>query len=430
MSKVYQKRRHILGNLLPMDCAIIIPGADLKYRNADSSYNFRQDSSFYYLSGFCEADSTMLIVNTNGVITSSVFVPRKDKLKEIWDGFREGPEGAKENYLFDNAFNNDEIDAELPNLIQGMNKVFYPFGKKDGFDQLVINWMKSAGTKDRHSKAIDIADGSSLIGNLRLIKDGEEIEIMKQAADISAHAHMEAMKAVKPGMNEQSIEALYLYEFAKQGGRFAAYTSIVAGGDNACVLHYVDNNQDLNESDLLLVDAGCEFKMYASDITRTFPINGKFSEEQLAVYNVVLEALHKATECVKVGNNIMDPQITSEKIITKGLVELGILKGDVDDLHQQGAFKDFYMHKIGHWLGLDVHDAGDYMENNDHMVFKPGMVTTVEPGIYISKDANVDDKWKGIGIRIEDDILVTESGNLNLTAKVPSDPKEIEALMA
>jgi Xaa-Pro aminopeptidase len=430
MSKVYQKRRHILGNLLPMDCAIIIPGADLKYRNADSSYNFRQDSNFYYLSGFCEADSTMLIVNTNGVITSSVFVPRKDKLKEIWDGFREGPEGAKENYLFDNAFNNDEIDAELPNLIQGMNKVFYPFGKKDGFDQLVINWMKSAGTKDRHSKAIDIADGSSLIGNLRLIKDGEEIEIMKQAADISAHAHMEAMKAVKPGMNEQSIEALYLYEFAKQGGRFAAYTSIVAGGDNACVLHYVDNNQDLNESDLLLVDAGCEFKMYASDITRTFPINGKFSEEQLAVYNVVLEALHKATECVKVGNNIMDPQITSEKIITKGLVELGILKGDVDDLHQQGAFKDFYMHKIGHWLGLDVHDAGDYMENNDHMVFKPGMVTTVEPGIYISKDANVDDKWKGIGIRIEDDILVTESGNLNLTAKVPSDPKEIEALMA
>ena len=430
MNKVYQKRRHILGNLLPMDCAIIIPGADLKYRNADSSYNFRQDSSFYYLSGFCEADSTMLIVNTNGVITSSVFVPRKDKLKEIWDGFREGPEGAKKNYLFDNAFNNNEIDSELPNLIQGMDKVFYPFGKKDGFDQLVINWMKSAGTKDRHSKAIDIADGSSLVGNLRLIKDSEEIEIMKQAAEISANAHMEAMRAVKPGMNEQSIEALYLYEFAKQGGRFAAYTSIVAGGDNACVLHYVDNNQDLNESDLLLVDAGCEFKMYASDITRTFPINGKFSEEQLAVYNVVLEALHKATECVKVGNNIMDPQITSEKIITKGLVELGILKGDVDDLHQKGAFKDFYMHKIGHWLGLDVHDAGDYMENNDHMAFKPGMVTTVEPGIYISKDANVDDKWKGIGIRIEDDILVTESGNLNLTAKVPSDPKEIEALMA
>ena len=429
MSKVYQKRRQTLGNLLPMDCAIIIPGADLKYRNADSSYNFRQDSSFFYLSGFCEANSTMLIVNTNGVITSSIFVPRKDKLKEIWDGFREGPEGAKENYLFENAFNNDEIDSELPNLIYGMNKVFYPFGKKDGFDQLVINWMKSAGTKDRHSKAIDIADGSSLIGNLRLIKDSDEIEIMKQAANISADAHMEAMKALKPGMNEQSIEALYLYEFAKQGGRFAAYTPIVAGGDNACVLHYVDNNQDLNGSDLLLVDAGCEFKMYASDITRTFPISGKFSAEQLAVYNVVLEALHKATECVKVGNNIMDPQITSEKVITKGLVELGILEGDVDDLHQQGAFKDFYMHKIGHWLGLDVHDVGDYMEDGDYMKFKPGMITTIEPGIYISSSMDVDEKWKGIGIRIEDDILVTSSGNINLTAKVPSNHEEIEALM-
>ena len=311
-----------------------------------------------------------------------------------------------------------------------MDKVFYPFGKKDGFDQLVINWMKTAGAKDRHSKAIDIADGSSLIGNLRLIKDSVEIEIMKQAAEISAEAHMEAMKTVKPGMNEQSIEALYLYEFAKKGGRFAAYTSIVAGGHNACVLHYVENNQELNESDLLLVDAGCEYEMYASDITRTFPISGKFSEEQLAVYNVVLEALRTATDCVKVGNNIMDPQIASEKVITKGLVDLGILKGDVDDLHQKGAFKDFYMHKIGHWLGLDVHDAGDYMENNEHMGFKPGMITTVEPGIYISKDADVDDKWKGIGIRIEDDILVTESGNFNLTAKVPSDPKEIEALMA
>ena len=429
MSKVYQKRRQTLGNLLPMDCAIIIPGADLKYRNADSSYNFRQDSSFFYLSGFCEANSTMLIVNTNGVITSSIFVPRKDKLKEIWDGFREGPEGAKENYLFENAFNNDEIDSELPNLIYGMNKVFYPFGKKDGFDQLVINWMKSAGTKDRHSKAIDIADGSSLIGNLRLIKDSDEIEIMKQAANISADAHMESRKALKPGMNEQSIEALYLYEFAKQGGRFAAYTPIVAGGDNACVLHYVDNNQDLNGSDLLLVDAGCEFKMYASDITRTFPISGKFSAEQLAVYNVVLEALHKATECVKVGNNIMDPQITSEKVITKGLVELGILEGDVDDLHQQGAFKDFYMHKIGHWLGLDVHDVGDYMEDGDYMKFKPGMITTIEPGIYISSSMDVDEKWKGIGIRIEDDILVTSSGNINLTAKVPSNHEEIEALM-
>tara|TARA_B100000902_G_scaffold1506_1_gene1984 strand:- start:1408 stop:2703 length:1296 start_codon:yes stop_codon:yes gene_type:complete len=431
MMKVYQKRRQILGNLLPENCAIIIPGADLKYRNSDSSYNFRQDSNFYYLSGFSEASSAMLIVNTNGKISSSIFVPKKDKLKEIWDGHREGPEGAKQTYLFDNSFNNDEIDIELPKLIQGMDKVFYPFGKKDGFDQLIINWMKTVSTiKGRHNKSIDIADGSSLIGNLRLIKDSNEIEILKQACEISADAHIQAMKTVKAGMNEQFIEALYLYEFAKQGGRFPAYTPIVAGGDNACVLHYVDNNKELNNSDLLLVDAGCEYEMYASDITRTFPVSGKFSTEQLAIYNIVLDALHQATASVKVGNNVMDPQIITEKVITEGLIELGILKGDADKLHQDGAYKDFYMHKFGHWMGLDVHDAGDYMENDDFMSFKAGMVTTVEPGIYISKDADVEDKWKGIGIRIEDDILVTESGNINLTKKVPSDPKEIEALMA
>jgi Xaa-Pro aminopeptidase len=196
------------------------------------------------------------------------------------------------------------------------------------------------------------------------------------------------------------------------------------------VLHYVDNNKELNNSDLLLVDAGCEYEMYASDITRTFPVSGKFSSEQLAIYNIVLDALHQATACVKVGNNVMDPQIITEKVITKGLIELGILKGDADKLYKDGAYKDFYMHKFGHWMGLDVHDAGDYMENDDFMSFKAGMVTTVEPGIYISKDADVEDKWKGIGIRIEDDILVTESGNINLTEKVPSDPKEIEALMA
>ena len=416
---------------MPENCAIIIPGADLKYRNSDSSYNFRQDSNFYYLSGFSEASSAMLIVNTNGKISSSIFVPKKDKLKEIWDGHREGPEGAKQTYLFDNSFNNDEIDIELPKLIQGMDKVFYQFGKKDGFDQLIINWMKTVSTiKGRHNKSIDIADGSSLIGNLRLIKDSNEIEILKQACEISADAHIQAMKTVKAGMNEQFIEALYLYEFAKQGGRFPAYTPIVAGGDNACVLHYVDNNKELNNSDLLLVDAGCEYEMYASDITRTFPVSGKFSTEQLAIYNIVLDALHQATASVKVGNNVMDPQIITEKVITEGLIELGILKGDADKLHQDGAYKDFYMHKFGHWMGLDVHDAGDYMENDDFMSFKAGMVTTVEPGIYISKDADVEDKWKGIGIRIEDDILVTESGNINLTEKVPSDPKEIEALMA
>ena len=427
---IYKKRRESLKHHLPDGCALIIPGADLQYRNSDSSYALRQESSFYYLSGFCEASSLMVILNSGENISSIVFVPPKDKLKEIWDGYRAGPVGAVEDYFFDQAFENSKIDDLMPELLQGIKRIYYPIGKKAGFDQKVIDWTCGANSKDRHSQSIDIVDGSSMIGNLRLIKDEHEIEIMKRACDISAESFVEVMKAIKPGDNEQLIEAKFLYEFGKRGGRFPAYTPIVAGGENACVLHYIENNKDLNKSDLILVDAGCEYKMYASDITRTFPVCGKFSDEQLAIYKIVLRANKAAIDAVKVGNNIMEPQLISEKIITEGLVELGLLKGEADILHEQGAFKDFYMHKIGHWLGLDVHDVGDYMEDGDFMKFKPGMVTTIEPGIYISSSMDVDDKWKGIGIRIEDDILVTESGNVNLTAKVPSDPAEIEKLMA
>ena len=297
-------------------------------------------------------------------------------------------------------------------------------------DADIIEWIKSAKSKDRHSSSIDIADASSKVGNQRLIKDEDEIKIMKKACQISAEAHVEAMKFVKPGMTEQEMEAFYQYEFSKRGGRFSAYTPIVAGGENACVLHYVENSKPLKDGELLLVDAGCEFELYASDITRTYPINGKFTAPQLAIYEVVLEAQLKSIEAISTNNNVMDAQIISEKVITQGLIDLGILQGSMEELHAAGAFKDFYMHKIGHWLGIDVHDAGDYMEDGDYMNFKPGMVTTVEPGIYISSSAEVEDKWKGIGIRIEDDILVTAEGNENLTAFVPSDPKEIEALMA
>jgi Xaa-Pro aminopeptidase len=238
------------------------------------------------------------------------------------------------------------------------------------------------------------------------------------------------MKSVKDGDSEQYIESMYIHEFSKRGGRFPAYIPIVAGGENACVLHYVENNQILKGSDLLLVDAGCEYEMYAADITRTFPVSGKFSEEQLKIYEVVLDAMNAAIESVKEGNSIMEPQEISEKVITEGLVKIGLLDGDPEELHKAGAYKDFYMHKIGHWLGLDVHDAGDYMEGDEFMKFKPGMITTIEPGIYISSSMNVDDKWKGIGVRIEDDILVTKGGNENLTKKVPSDPHEIESLMS
>ena len=426
---IYKSRRINLSEKLPKNSVLLIPGANTQYRNADSAYAFRQDSNFYYLSGFCEPDSLMVIINNDDGINSIIFVPPKDKLKEIWDGHRAGPIGAVKEFLFDKAYDNSEIDNMMPEILFGCDQVLYPIGKKNGFDQKVIDWTTEASSKDRHSKSINILDASSTIGNARLIKDDHEISLIKKACDISAEAHIEAMKNVKNAESEQSIESLYVYEFSKRGGRFPAYTPIVAGGENACVLHYIENNKKLNKNELLLVDAGCEYEMYASDITRTYPISGKFSKEQLEIYKIVLDAMNAAIDKVKEGNNIMEPQEISEKIITNGLVELGLLHGDPEELHKKGAFKDFYMHKIGHWLGLDVHDAGDYTEGDDFMKFKPGMITTIEPGIYISRSMDVDDKWKGIGIRIEDDILVTKDGNENLTKKVPSDPTEIESLM-
>ena len=427
---IYKKRRDNLSEILPNNSVLLLPGADLQYRNADSAHAFRQESSFYYFSGFCEPSALIAIVKSDKGLSSIIFVPPKDKLKEIWDGYRAGPIGAVEDYMFDKAYDNNQIDSMMPDILNGSEQVMYSIGKKQGFDQKVIDWTTMASSKDRHSKSINITDASSTIGNLRLIKDNHEIDLIKKACEISADAHIEAMKAVKEGDNEQTIESLYIHEFSKNGGRYPAYTPIVAGGENACVLHYVENNKNLKNNELLLVDAGCEYKMYAADITRTFPVGGKFSEEQLKVYEIVLKAMNAAIDSVKEGNSIMMPQEISEKVITEGLVEIGILDGDPEELHKKGAYKDFYMHKIGHWLGLDVHDVGDYTEGDDFMKFKPGMITTIEPGIYISNAMDVDNKWKGIGVRIEDDILVTKDGNENLTKKVPSDPHEIESLMS
>ena len=427
---IYKNRRENLSELLPENSVLLIPGAETQYRNSDSSFPFRQESNFYYLSGFCEPASLIAITKKDNKITSLIFVPPKDKLKEIWDGYRAGPIGAVKDFLFDKAYDNTQIDEMLPDILFGSDIVLYPIGKKNGFDQKVINWTSKASKKDRHSKSLNISDASSIIGNARLIKDDHEISLIKKACSISADAHIEAMKSVKGGDSEQFIESMYIHEFSKRGARYPAYNPIVAGGENACVLHYVENNQQLNNDDLLLVDAGCEYEMYAADITRTFPVSGKFSDEQLAIYKVVLDAMNAAIDMVKPGNHIMLPQEISEKVITEGLIKLGLLDGDPEELHKSGAYKEFYMHKIGHWLGLDVHDAGDYVEGEEYMKFKPGMITTIEPGIYISSSMDIDDKWKGIGIRIEDDILVTIDGNENLTKKVPSDPEEIESLMS
>jgi Xaa-Pro aminopeptidase len=427
---IYKIRRKEAKNYLPDNSVLILPGNNLCMRNSDSSYPFRQESSFYYYSGFSEPDSLILISKESNNISSTIFVPKKDKLKEIWDGFRHGPKGAIKDFLFDEAYDNDEIDERLPELLSGKDSVMYVIGGKDSFDQKVIEWVQKANTKDRHSKSININDASAIIGARRLIKDSTEIEIIRQACAISAQAHIAAMKAVRPKMNEQMLESIYQYEFSKRGGRFTAYTPIVAGGENACVLHYIKNDEVLNDGDLVLVDAGCEYKMYASDITRTYPVSGKFSPEQKAIYEIVYEANQACIEAVKIGNDIMQVQEISERIILQGLIDLKILKGDLNDLYENNSHKDFYMHKVGHWLGLDVHDVGSYVENDNYTKFREGMITTIEPGIYISSNLNVDEKWKGIGVRIEDDILVTEKGNENLTSLVPSEINEIEKLMS
>lgn len=428
---MFKERRINLIESLNPGSAIILYGARIQYRNADSAYAFRQDSNFWYLSGFNEADSVMLIIkDIEQQIRSMIFVPPKDKTREIWDGYRSGPDGAINDFGFDKAYENTKLEEMIPQLLVNLYQVYHLIGKDPKFDKQTIQFIKSAQTKDRHNPNIELKDLNQLLMEMRVIKSDSEIQTIKKACEISAKAHNKAMQNVQPKMNEYEIEALYLNEFALHGARFPAYTPIVAGGENACTLHYIDNSATLCDGDLLLVDAGCEYQNYASDITRTFPINGKFSDTQLAVYEIVLEAERKAIECVMQGNDVLLPQAKSEEVITQGLIDLGILKGGLEENLAEQKFKDFYMHKIGHWLGLDVHDSGPYSSSKEAMKFASGMITTIEPGIYISSESDVDDKWKGIGIRIEDDILVTESGNENLTDATPTDPQDIQSLMS
>ena len=430
MNMFKERRINLIESLNP-GSAIILYGARIQYRNADSAYAFRQDSNFWYLSGFNEADSVMLIIkDIEQQIRSMIFVPPKDKTREIWDGYRSGPDGAINDFGFDKAYENTKLEEMIPQLLVGLYQVYHLIGKDQKFDKQTIQFIKSAQTKDRHNPNIELKDLNQLLMEMRVIKSDSEIQTIKKACEISAKAHNKAMQNVQPKMNEYEIEALYLNEFALHGARFPAYTPIVAGGENACTLHYIDNSATLCDGDLLLVDAGCEYQNYASDITRTFPINGKFSDTQLAVYEIVLEAERKAIECVMQGNDVLLPQAKSEEVITQGLIDLGILKGSLEENLAEQKFKDFYMHRTGHWLGLDVHDSGPYSSSKEAMKFASGMITTIEPGIYISSESDVDDKWKGIGIRIEDDILVTESGNENLTDATPTDPQDIQSLMS
>ena len=431
MNTMFTDRRKAVGSAMGPNACLLVASNDHVSRNIHHTYSFRQDSYFWYLSGFNESDSIILIkTDSEANLSSYMFVPPKDEHSELWDGYRAGPKGAVDDYGFSQGYNNHEADQTIPDLLAGCNKVFSLIGYKEDFSKRVAGWVKQARLKDRHTAAIEHLDAGLFLSSLRRVKSEKEIQLMKKGCEISAQAHKAAMQFVAPNMNEQSLEAFYLYKFAEQGSRFPAYTPIVAGGEHACILHYVENDQTLNDGDLVLVDAGGEYECYASDITRTYPVNGKFSDEQLAVYKVVLEAHKQAIEAVKTGNHIMQPQEISERVITEGLVDLGILDGKTEDLLEEGAHKNFYMHKVGHWIGLDTHDVGAYSDGNNFTNYEAGMVQTIEPGIYISSKSSVDEKWKGIGVRIEDNILVTDQGNENLTQSAPVDPKEIEALMS
>ena len=429
----FARRRKTLMSMMEPNSIAIVPSAVEKQRSRDTDFPFRQDNDFFYLTGFDEPEAVLVLLPAREHGEYVLFCRERDPEKEIWDGYRAGPEGACEHFGADDAFPICDIDEILPGLIEGRERVYYAMGKDPGFDQHVMEWVNTIRAKVRSGATPpgEFLDLDHFLHDMRLYKSAAEIRLMKQAGEISAQAHVRAMQSCEPGMYEYQLEAEIQHACAMEGGRFAAYTPIVGGGKNGCILHYVENSQKLKDGDLVLIDAGCEYEKYASDITRTFPVNGVFSPEQKAVYNVVLAAQQAAFDCLKVGNHWNEPHDASVRVITEGLVELGLLEGDVDDLIEKEAFKTFYMHRIGHWLGMDVHDVGDYKVGGEWRVLEAGMVMTVEPGIYIAPDCEtVAKKWRGIGIRIEDDVVITKEGYEVLTSSVPKTVEEIEAIMA
>ncbi len=429
----FTRRRKQLMAMMEDNSIAILPAAPERTRSRDTEYSFRQDSDFYYLSGFAEPESVLVLIPGREHGEYVLFCREKDREKEIWNGYRAGPEGVCAQYGADDAFPIDDIDDILPGLIEGRERVYYGMGKDADFDHQVMVWINAIRAQVR-TGAIppgEFLDLDHLLHDMRLYKSAAEGRILKRAGEISAEAHARAMRACKPGVYEYQLEAEIHHEFAINGARFPAYNTIVGGGDNGCILHYVDNSDALKDGDLVLIDAGCELDYYAADITRTFPVNGKFSKEQRVLYELTLKAQQAAIDAIKPGRHWNEPHEASVQVITEGLVELGLLLGDVPDLIESEAYKEFYMHRIGHWLGMDVHDVGDYRVGGEWRVLEPGMCMTVEPGIYVAPDnAGVDAKWRGIGIRIEDDVLITKEGCDVLTADVPKTVEDIEALMA
>jgi Xaa-Pro aminopeptidase len=416
------------------DSVAIIPSALEAYRSNDSNYRYRQDSDFYYLTGFDEPESIAVIAPAREH-KYTLFVRPRDPEREVWDGRRAGVEGAQRDYGADAAFPITEFREHLGEIINNAPNLYYRIGAPGNteLDEMIVGEMRRMRLLGR--KAINppqaIVDAGTILHEMRLIKSDEEIEIMQRAADIASEAHIEAMKTAKPGMKEYEIEALVEYIFRRSGAYAPAYTSIVGAGANATILHYINNDGTLNDGELLLIDAGAEYRGYASDITRTFPINGRFTKAQRDIYDLVLETQMACVEMVRPGTSGDELKSHSIEMLTEGMVRLGLLQGDPKKLIEEEKYKQFYMHGLGHFLGLDVHDVGRYYHKDESRRLEPGMVMTVEPGLYIAPDTkDIPDKYRGIGVRIEDDVLVTQNGPRVLSKKAPKQPEEIEELMA
>ena len=425
---IHQSRRARLAAQLGDGIAIIATAPEAT-RNRDTHYPYRFDSYFYYLTGFTEPEAVAVLIG-GAAPRALLFCRDKDETREIWDGFRYGPQAAQQTFAFDAAYSIAELDTRLPELMGNVGKLAYAVGFDPAWDARVLGWLNAVRSKARQGirAPAEIVDVRAMLDEMRLFKDNHEIDTMRRSGQIASDAHRRAMRATQPGRFEYEIEAELLHHFYAQGAQAPAYPSIVAGGANACVLHYVENRASLRDGDLLLIDAGCELDGYASDITRTFPVNGKFSAAQKDVYQIVLAAQDAAMASVCPGNTWIAPHQAAVRVLTQGMVDLKLLHGSIDELIESEAYSRFYMHRTGHWLGLDVHDAGEYKREGEWRALQAGMTLTVEPGLYIRPADDVPEALWHIGIRIEDDVLVTESGCEVLTS-APKTVNEIEDWM-
>lgn len=429
----YARRRKALMAQMEPNSIAILPAAAVAIRNRDVEHVYRQDSDFQYLSGFPEPEAVIALIPGREHGEYVLFCRERNPEREQWDGLRAGQDGAVRDFGADDAFPISDIDDILPGLIEGRDRVYSAMGSNPEFDRRLMEWINVIRSKARMGAQPpnEFVALDHLLHDMRLYKSAAEVKVMREAAEISARAHVRAMQACRAGLHEYSLEAELDYEFRKGGAKMPAYGSIVAAGRNGCILHYQQNDAPLKDGDLVLIDAGCEIDCYASDITRTFPVSGQFSAEQKAIYELVLKAQEAAFAVIAPGKHWNHAHEATVQVITEGLVELGLLKGEVSELIESEAYRAFYMHRAGHWLGMDVHDVGEYKVGGQWRVLEPGMALTVEPGIYIGADnPNVAKKWRGIGVRIEDDVVVTRQGCEILTSGVPKTVAEIEALMA